>query len=131
MRLPIYTQVGMDGFQMYPGLPDRPGIHHDIEPGLHLVAGVDGLGKTTFLFLLYNGLVGPAAVKNDDFGVPQPELVARRAPRNSAVASRMSRGREGRAAFHDRDRQVRGHPVAPRPVVGRVAAERERVSRGR
>ena len=49
VRLPIYTQVGMDGFQMYPGLPDRPGIHHDIEPGLHLVAGVNGLGKTSRL----------------------------------------------------------------------------------
>lgn len=78
VHFPIYTYIGVDGFQMYPGTGQEPGIHHELKPGLHLIAGVNGLGKSTFLFLLYNGLVGPAAVRNDDFGVPQPEIAARR-----------------------------------------------------
>jgi hypothetical protein len=78
VRLPIYTYIGVDDYQMYPGSLKEPGIHHDITPGLHLVAGVNGLGKSTFLFLLYNGLVGPAAIRGDDFGVPMPELAPRR-----------------------------------------------------
>jgi hypothetical protein len=78
VRLPVYTYIGVDGFQMYPGTAQEPGIHHELKPGLHLVAGVNGLGKSTFLFLLYNGLVGPAAIRNDDFGVPLPEIAPKR-----------------------------------------------------
>ena len=59
IHLPIYTYIGVDGFEMYPGTAEAPGIHHRFTTGLHLIAGVNGLGKSTFLFLLYNGLVGP------------------------------------------------------------------------
>lgn len=78
VRLPLYTYAGVDGFQMYPGRPGAPGIHHEFTPGLHLIAGVNGLGKSTFLLILYHGLVGPAAVRGDDFGTPMQDLVARR-----------------------------------------------------
>jgi hypothetical protein len=78
IHLPIYTYIGVDGFEMYPGTAEAPGIHHRFTTGLHLIAGVNGLGKSTFLFLLYNGLVGPAAIRNDDFGVPLPEIAPRR-----------------------------------------------------
>lgn len=78
VRLPVYTYIDVDGYQMYPGTERCPGISHELIPGLHLVAGVNGLGKSTFLFLLYNGLVGAAAIRSDDFGVPMPEVVARR-----------------------------------------------------
>ena len=63
---------------MYPGTPCAPGIRHEFIPGLHLVAGVNGLGKSTFLLMLYHGLAGPAAIRNDDFGVAKPELAPRR-----------------------------------------------------
>ena len=60
---------------MYPGTERSPGLKHTFIPGLHLVAGVNGLGKSTLLFILYHALIGPAAIRNDDFGVPQPEVV--------------------------------------------------------
>jgi hypothetical protein len=63
---------------MYPGTEAAPGLQHPLGPGLQLVAGVNGLGKSTVLLMLYHGLVGPASIRNDDFGVPQPEIVARR-----------------------------------------------------
>ncbi|MEQ1726246.1 MAG: hypothetical protein ABL882_10005 [Sphingopyxis sp.] len=78
VRFPIYTYLKVDGFQMYPGTSDAPGICHEFTPGLHLVAGVNGLGKSTLLLILYHGLMGPAAIRNDDFGVAKPELVLRR-----------------------------------------------------
>lgn len=78
VQLPIYTAIAVEGYQMYPGNPAYPGIRHEFVPGLHLIAGVNGLGKSTFLLMLYHGLVGPAAIRNDDFGVPMPEVIARR-----------------------------------------------------
>ena len=73
--LPVYRQVSVEGYQMFPGKEDRPGLSHTFIPGLHLVAGVNGLGKSTLLLALYHGVVGPAAIRNDDYGVPRPEVI--------------------------------------------------------
>jgi tetratricopeptide (TPR) repeat protein len=68
----------VQGYALYPGTSSEPGLKHTFTPGLHLVAGVNGLGKTTLLLLLYHGLIGPAAIKNDDFNVYQPDLIKQR-----------------------------------------------------
>ena len=73
--LPIYRQVSIDGYQMFPGNEDSPDLSHTFGPGLHLVAGVNGLGKSTLLLALYHGVVGPASIKNEEYGVPRPEIV--------------------------------------------------------
>jgi predicted nucleic acid-binding Zn-ribbon protein len=74
VNFPNFTYIGVDGFQMFPGTTEAHGIHHQLTPGLHLIAGVNGLGKSTFLLMLYHGLVGPAAIHNDDFGVALPQI---------------------------------------------------------
>ena len=63
---------------MFPGTNENQGLSHTIIPGLHLVAGVNGLGKSTLLLMLYHGIVGPASIRNDDYGVPKPEVVEHR-----------------------------------------------------
>ena len=73
--LPIYRQISIDGYQMFPGDEDNPGLSHPFDPGLHLVAGVNGLGKSTLLLALYHGVVGPASIRNDEYGVPRPDVV--------------------------------------------------------
>ncbi len=78
ISLPIYHQISIDNYQMFPGDKDSPGLTHTFGPGLHLVAGVNGLGKSTLLLALYHGVVGPASIKNDEYGVPRPEIVPRR-----------------------------------------------------
>ena len=76
--LPIYRQVTIDGYQMFPGDEDNSGLTHSFSPGLHLVAGVNGLGKSTLLLALYHGVVGPASIRNDEYGVPQPDIIHNR-----------------------------------------------------
>lgn len=79
IKLPIFSALEVRGYQMYPGLDGENGFAHTFIPGLHLVAGVNGLGKSTLLLMLYHGIVGPASVHGDDYGVPRPEVVATRA----------------------------------------------------
>ena len=76
--LPIYRQVAIDDYQMFPGDEDNPGLSHTFRPGLHLVAGVNGLGKSTLLLALYHGVAGPASIRNDEYGVPRPDVVPHR-----------------------------------------------------
>ena len=78
INLPIYRRIEVAGYQMFPGLATSPGLTHDLTPGLHLIAGVNGLGKSTLLLMLYHGIVGPASIKNDDYQVPRPEVVPKR-----------------------------------------------------
>ena len=78
IRLPIYRQVAIDDYQMFPGDEYNAGLSHTFSPGLHLIAGVNGLGKSTLLLALYHGVVGPASIRNDDYGVPRPEIVPHR-----------------------------------------------------
>ena len=78
ISLPIYTHVEVDGYQMFPGPEGDCRLSHVLSPGLHLVAGVNGLGKSTLLLMLYHGIVGPASIRNEDYGVPRPEIVAGR-----------------------------------------------------
>ena len=63
---------------MFPGQEDGAGLKHTFVPGLNLVAGVNGLGKSTVLLALYHGIVGPASIRNDDYGVPRPDIVHQR-----------------------------------------------------
>lgn len=78
INLPIYRHVAIDSYQMFPGDNGNPGLVHDFTSGLHLVAGVNGLGKSTLLLALYHGIVGPSSIRNDDYGIPRPEIVPQR-----------------------------------------------------
>lgn len=44
---------------MFPGRASRPGLHIALQPGLTLVLGANGLGKTTLVTLLYRMCTGP------------------------------------------------------------------------
>jgi hypothetical protein len=59
IRLPLFEQLDVDGYGMYPGTPTRPGLHITFDPGLTLILGVNGLGKTTLVTILYRMCTGP------------------------------------------------------------------------
>ena len=59
IRLPLFEQLDIEGYGMYPGTSSTPGLHISFNPGLTLVLGVNGLGKTTLVTILYRLCTGP------------------------------------------------------------------------
>jgi hypothetical protein len=56
---PIFQRLVVSNYGLYPGTPRHPGLDVTFEPGLTLVLGANGLGKTTLVALLYRMCTGP------------------------------------------------------------------------
>src|SRR5712692_1527439 len=71
VRLPVIERVEVTGYPMYPGHagPEK-GVDHAFLPGVNVIVGVNGLGKTTFLNILFRTLVGPFDPRKDDLFEP-------------------------------------------------------------
>ncbi len=60
VHFPTLHQMQIDDFGLFPGSDERaPGPRIDFHPGLTLIVGANGLGKTTFVTLIYRLLTGP------------------------------------------------------------------------
>lgn len=55
---PIFTRLQVDNYGLFPGTKRKPGIDIDLQSGLTLVLGANGLGKTTLVSLIYRLCVG-------------------------------------------------------------------------
>ena len=62
--LPRITALDVAGYEMYPGTSAAPGLHRSFDPGLTLVVGANGLGKTTLVTLIRHMCAGPARLSN-------------------------------------------------------------------
>jgi len=58
IRFPVFRRIEISGYELFPGL-DGNGIDHRFGKGVTVVAGVNGIGKTTLLNILFRLLVGP------------------------------------------------------------------------
>ena len=58
-QLPVLEDLAIDGYGMYPGGDGQAGLSVHFEPGLTLVIGANGLGKSTLVGILYRALTGP------------------------------------------------------------------------
>ncbi len=58
VHFPIFERLEVENYGLYPGMPDQPGIDIHFKPGLTLILGVNGLGKTTLITILYRMLAG-------------------------------------------------------------------------
>ena len=58
VHLPIVRRVQVTDYDLYPGKNGK-GIDWDVQKGVSVVAGVNGLGKTTLLNILFRMLAGP------------------------------------------------------------------------
>ncbi|MDF3212487.1 hypothetical protein EN962_22855 [Mesorhizobium sp. M7A.F.Ca.CA.001.09.2.1] len=67
IHFPIFQRLDVDGYRLYPGLPNSPGLHLDFTPGPWIVLGVNGLGKSTLLLVLKYVLTGPARIRGAGF----------------------------------------------------------------
>ena len=59
VRLPILTELRVTDYRLFPGDPPDSGITWSFQPGLSLIAGINGLGKTTLLMMILRSLTGP------------------------------------------------------------------------
>jgi hypothetical protein len=57
--LPIFEQFFVRDYGLYPGTASKPGLAVSFKPGLTLVLGANGLGKTTLVTMLYRMCTGP------------------------------------------------------------------------
>lgn len=55
---PIIEDVSVDGYALYPGNEPQKGLNHHFVPGVNVVLGINGIGKTTLLTLIYRMLTG-------------------------------------------------------------------------
>jgi DNA repair exonuclease SbcCD ATPase subunit len=59
INFPIINRLEVTNFALYPGDAGKGGLKVDFKPGLTLVIGANGLGKTTLINIIYRMLTGP------------------------------------------------------------------------
>lgn len=64
INLPVMEAVHVDGYAMYPGTEERPGLRASFEPGITVVIGANGLGKSTLMNMMFRTLTGPYDIPN-------------------------------------------------------------------
>jgi len=57
IKFPVLKSLRIDNYQLFPG-KDKKGINHEFLPGITVIAGINGLGKTTLLNVMLRCLTG-------------------------------------------------------------------------
>lgn len=77
IRLPVLQHLTIRDYGLFPGQPEGSGLDHEFHAGLTLIAGINGLGKTTILTSILRALTGPVDVTGEGaphaLGVSVPE----------------------------------------------------------
>lgn len=81
IKLPVLQHLRVEDYGLFPGDPEGSGIVWDFPDGLTLIAGINGLGKTTLLMMILRSLTGPFDLTSDGelgrLSVTVPEKPAR------------------------------------------------------
>ncbi len=65
ISLPILQRLRVSGYGLFPGDPKGSGIDWEFPAGLTLIAGINGLGKTTLLTMILRSFTGPYDLTGD------------------------------------------------------------------
>jgi hypothetical protein len=95
---PVFDRLVVSGYGMYPGTKAKPGLDIAFGPGLTLILGANGLGKTTLVNMLYRMCSGPTDIPSLAGG---GELGGR-----SLASSRLGRSEQRQFAERVVDRAV-------------------------
>lgn len=68
IRFPILRRLIVKGYGLFPG-KNNGGIDHTFEPGVTVIPGINGIGKTTLLNIIYRLIVGPFEPFKEDDGI--------------------------------------------------------------
>ena len=64
-RFPVLHRLVVRNYRLYPGTAGSSGIDFNFQNGISLLAGINGLGKTTLINLIFRLLVGPFELPKD------------------------------------------------------------------
>ena len=97
ISLPLLHSLDVTEYGLYPGEDSAmPGLHVRFRPGLTLVLGANGLGKTTLVTMLYRLLTGPhdipALAGGASLGTASLRVVPLRANLRRTFAQRVADG---------------------------------------
>lgn len=93
INFPILKSLEVEGFELYPGTVDKPGLSVEFQPGVTLVIGANGLGKSTLILMLFRLLSGPADLKGlgrEGLGSGQLEVRSLRSSELRTFSARVS-----------------------------------------
>lgn len=66
INFPVFERVCVRNYALYAGTSDSPGLDHTFQPGVNVIVGINGLGKTTLLNILLRSLTGAVDIPGDD-----------------------------------------------------------------
>ena len=66
VRFPIIEHICIDGYLLYPGKEDSPGLNHPFLSGMNVIVGINGVGKTTLLNILFRMLAGDKDLRDGE-----------------------------------------------------------------
>ena len=58
VRLPVLTELKVTDYELFPGNPPGSGISWSFRQGVTIIAGINGLGKTTLLLMILRSFTG-------------------------------------------------------------------------
>ena len=65
VALPVLTELRVVEYEMFPGDPPGSGIKWSFRPGATVIAGINGLGKTTLVSMILRAFTGPYDLTSD------------------------------------------------------------------
>ena len=103
ISFPIIEKLDVTGFCFFPGKAgDNSGLSVEFQPGLTLILGANGLGKTTLVTILYRLLTGPFDIPvlaaRGDLGDVNLQPIELSRGRKSLFANRVTDGAKGAVA---------------------------------
>jgi hypothetical protein len=98
ISFPVFERLEVRGYGLFPGDPTGTGLDIRFEPGLTLVLGANGLGKTTLVTLLFRMCTGPydisALVTGSSIGGANTDATRIRPALQRIFADRVADGAE-------------------------------------
>lgn len=96
INFPVFEDLDVQDFGLYPGKADKPGLKVGFKPGLTLILGANGLGKTTLITIIFRLLTGPfdipALASRSDLGNASLKVAALGTTAKAIFAQRVTDG---------------------------------------
>lgn len=101
-NFPVFEHLKVEDFGLYPGTATKPGVNIEFKPGLTLILGANGLGKTTLITVVFRLLTGPfdipALISRSDLGNASLKVTTLSPAAKRIFAQRVTDGAQGATA---------------------------------